>query len=91
MPETLIAAFSATLALPGLGWVLIVTVLAGVVYGFAGFGAALVFMPVATAFIPVETAIAAFAVSAIASLVTVVPRAWAAADKRAVVWMIAVA
>lgn len=91
MLETLLAVLNDTLSLPGLGWVLAVTVLAGVVYGFAGFGAALVFMPVATIFIPVETAVAAFAVSAVASFVSVVPRAWAAADKRAVVWMIAVA
>ncbi len=87
MPEIL----TQTLAIEGLVWVLLVTVLAGIVYGFAGFGAALVFMPVATAFIPVEMAIAAFAVSALASLVTVVPRAWTQADRPGVVLMIGVA
>lgn len=80
-----------TLALPGFVWVLVVTVVAGVVYGFAGFGAALVYMPVATAFVPVEMAIAAFGVTALASLVSVVPRAWGQADRRNVVLMIVVA
>lgn len=80
-----------TLALPGLPYVLAITVAAGVVYGFAGFGAALVFMPVATAFIPVDMAVAAFAVSALASFVTVVPRAWREADRTGVVQMILVA
>lgn len=77
-----------TLALPGLIWVLLVTGVAGVVYGFAGFGAALVFMPVATVFVSVEMAVAAFAVSALASLVTVVPRAWTQADRKAVGLMV---
>ncbi len=77
-----------TLAIPGLIWVLLVTSVAGIVYGFAGFGAALVFMPVATVFISVEMAVAAFAVSALASLVTVVPRAWGQADRKAVSLMV---
>lgn len=80
-----------TLSLPGLGWVVAVTVVAGVVYGFAGFGAALVFMPVATVFVTVEMAVAAFAVSALASFVTVVPRAWREADRPSVVTMILIA
>ncbi len=91
MPDTLAQPLLQTFALPGLGWLIAITLVAGVVYGFAGFGAALVFMPVASAFIPVEMAVAAFAVSALASLVTVVPRAWGQADRRAVVLMIAVA
>lgn len=82
---------SETLALPGLAWVVLITVAAGVVYGFAGFGAALVFMPVATVFVPVEMAIAAFGVTALASLVSVVPRAWGQADRPNVVLMIVVA
>ncbi|APX10628.1 sulfite exporter TauE/SafE family protein [Tateyamaria omphalii] len=80
-----------TLALPGFVWVLAVTMVAGVVYGFAGFGAALVYMPIATAFVPVEMAIAAFGVTALASLVSVVPRAWGQADRPNVVLMIVVA
>ncbi|MEP2784261.1 MAG: sulfite exporter TauE/SafE family protein [Pseudoruegeria sp.] len=77
--------------IPGLGWVILITIIAGVVYGFAGFGAALVFMPVATAFLSVETAVAAFAVSALASLVTLVPRAWGEVDRKGVSLMILVA
>lgn len=87
MPELL----TQTFAIDGLVWVLLMTVLAGIVYGFAGFGAALVFMPVATVFIPVEMAIAAFSVGALSSLVTVVPRAWTEADRPGVTIMIAVA
>ena len=78
-------------AIPGLVWVVAVTFIAGVVYGFAGFGAALIFMPVATVFLVPSVAVAAFSVSAIASLVTVVPRAWGQADRRAVMVMIGAA
>lgn len=84
MPEFVTAA----LATPGLGWLVAVALAAGVVYGFAGFGAALIFMPVATIFIAPEVAVAAFAVSALASLFTVVPKAWAVADRSAVSLMI---
>ena len=69
--------------------VLLVTVfVAGVVYGFAGFGAALLFLPVAARVVPLEVAIAAFNVSALASLVTVVPKAWGEVDRRAVIWQV---
>jgi len=72
--------------------ILLITVfVAGVVYGFAGFGAALLFLPVAARVVPLEIAIAAFNVSAVASLVTVVPPAWRQVDKRAVSWQIACA
>lgn len=67
------------------------SLIAGVVYGFAGFGAALIFLPVAARVVPLEVAIAAFNVSAIASLFTVVPKAWPQVDRRAVSWMIACA
>lgn len=79
MPEAL----SAALALPGLGWLLGAVFVAGTVYGFAGFGAALVFLPVAVAIVPPELAIAAFSLSALSSLVTVVPRAWGTVQKPA--------
>ena len=71
------------LATPGLVWVLAVTVAAGVVYGFSGFGAALIFMPVAVIWLDPPLAVAAFSVVAIISLFTVVPRAWAEADRPA--------
>lgn len=76
------------LAQPGLGWVVCISIIAGIVYGFAGFGAALIFMPVATAFWAPELAVAAFSVSALASLVTLVPRAWGQIDKPSVLTMI---
>lgn len=69
-----------TLALEGLVPLLAITLLAGIVYGFAGFGAALVFMPLATTVVDPAVAIAAFSVSALASLVTIVPQAWPNAD-----------
>lgn len=79
MPEALAAA----LALPGLWALLAAVFVAGTVYGFAGFGAALVFLPVAVAIVPAELAIAAFSLCAISSLVTVVPRAWGMVEKPA--------
>lgn len=88
MPDDLGLLLAQTFAQPGLIWIILITLLAGVVYGFAGFGAALVFMPVATAIIPVELAVAAFSVSALASFVSLVPRAWKRADRRAVSLMV---
>lgn len=79
MPEGLAAA----LALPGLWGLLSTVAVAGTVFGFAGFGAALIFLPVAVALVPPELAVAAFSVSALSSLVTVVPRAFGQTDKRA--------
>ncbi|GFE52352.1 membrane protein [Roseobacter cerasinus] len=79
------------LATPGLVWVLAATFAAGLVYGFSGFGAALVYMPVATAFVAPPLAIGAFAVSALASLVTLVPRAWGQADRPNTLLMIGAA
>jgi uncharacterized membrane protein YfcA len=79
---------TSALAQPGLGWVAFITVVAGIVYGFAGFGAALIFMPVATIFWVPELAVASFSVSALASLVTLVPRAWGQMDKPSVFIMI---
>jgi len=77
-------ALGPVLAEPGLPFAATVSLLAGLVYGFAGFGSALIFIPLATLVLPPAVAIAAFSLSALASLVTVVPAAWAAADRRAV-------
>lgn len=84
MPEAL----SAALALPTLPGLLAVTLLAGIVYGFAGFGAALVFLPIATTLIDPVVAIAAFSVAAFSSLFTLVPRAWSECDRRVTLLMI---
>ncbi|WP_292293216.1 sulfite exporter TauE/SafE family protein [Marivita sp.] len=80
MPDILLAALETA----GLGWMILTTLVAGVVYGFAGFGAGLIFMPIAAAFVTPATAIAAFAVSALASVVTVFPRALPLVDRKAV-------
>ncbi|PYE85446.1 sulfite exporter TauE/SafE family protein [Pseudoroseicyclus aestuarii] len=82
------AGLAQALALPGFPWLLAATLLAGTVYGFAGFGAALVFLPIATVFLPPQTAVAAFNLAALSSLVAVVPKAWPQADRRAVGWML---
>jgi uncharacterized protein len=87
MPEGLALALDA----PGLGWLVLASFVAGTVYGFAGFGAALIFMPVATALLPAAVAVAAFSVTAAASFVTVVPAAWRAEDRRVVAGMIGIA
>jgi uncharacterized membrane protein YfcA len=87
MPEALAPA----LATPGLHWLVLTAFVAGTVYGFAGFGAALIFMPVATALLPPPVAIAALSVTASAALVTVVPAAWRETDRRAVLAMIGIA
>lgn len=76
---------------PGFVWVLAITLIAGIVYGFAGFGAALIFMPVAVIFVEPTLAVAAFAVSALISLMTVVPRAWGECDRKATVQLIVAA
>jgi hypothetical protein len=85
MPEAL----ATVLADPALAWVCAASLLAGLVYGFAGFGSALIFMPLATLVVPPAMAVAAFSLSALASLFTVVPGAWRVADRRAVGAMIA--
>ncbi len=87
MPEGLALALSA----PGLVWLGLTAFVAGTVYGFAGFGSALIFMPVATALLPAPVAVAAFSMSAAASFVTVVPGAWRVADRRRVAVMIGIA
>jgi uncharacterized protein len=87
MPEGLALA----LAAPGLVWLIVTSFVAGLVYGFAGFGSALIFMPVGAALLSAPVAIAAFSLSSLASLFTVMPGAWRAADRRVVTIMIAIA
>jgi uncharacterized membrane protein YfcA len=84
LPDALLAA----LADPGLPWLMAATVAAGLVYGFAGFGAALIFMPVAARVASPEMAVAAFSVAALGSAVTMLPRTWPSCDKRATSLMI---
>lgn len=84
MPDGLALA----LATPGLLYVLGALFLAGLVYGFAGFGSALIFIPLASTFVAPQIAVGVMAVSAIGSAVTVLPRAWAVADRPRVMWML---
>ena len=84
-------AFVQALAAPGLGWLLATCFVAGVVYGFAGFGAALIFMPVGAIFLPMESAIASFNLAAMASVFTVLPSALRQVDRAQSGTMIAVA
>lgn len=77
MPEALSAALDA----PGLGWLVVTYLVAGLVRGFTGFGTALIFMPVASVFIPVPMAVAAISVSGLASFPIMVPWAWREGDK----------
>ncbi|MFW5655126.1 MAG: sulfite exporter TauE/SafE family protein [Roseicyclus sp.] len=86
----MIGALGPALAEPGLPFAAAVSLLAGLVYGFAGFGSALIFIPLATLVLPPALAIAAFSLSAFASLVTVVPGAWPVAERRAVAVMLGV-
>lgn len=78
MPDALALA----LGTPGLVWLIVATFVAGAIYGFAGFGAALVFMPVAVIFVKAELAVAALAIGSAAAWVTVVPKAWPRSDQR---------
>ena len=84
MPEGLALA----LQTEGLVLLLLVLLLAGLVYGFAGFGAALIFIPLASIFVPPQLAVGIMAVSALGSTVTVLPRAWRQADRARVLWML---
>lgn len=74
-------AIAAALAIPGAGWLAAITLLAGVVYGFAGFGSALIFVPLASAFVPVEQTILCMGLFGLSSVVTVLPRAWRTAER----------
>lgn len=84
MPEVVLAALETA----GLGWLILITIVAGIVYGFAGFGAALIYMPVAVIFLAPVMAIAAFSVSAMSSVVTVFPKALPLVNRKAVTVLI---
>jgi uncharacterized protein len=77
MPEALASA----LALPGLGWMGLALVAAGLVRGFTGFGTALIFVPVAGQFLPMAEIIMVMALTGLFSMAALVPRAWKSADR----------
>lgn len=80
MPE----AFGAALATPGLGWLALILLLAGLVRGFTGFGTALIFMPAASALLSLPVAVAVLAVIDLIAQPLIVPRALREADRREV-------
>ncbi|MGB0658799.1 MAG: sulfite exporter TauE/SafE family protein [Mangrovicoccus sp.] len=69
-------------ATPGLGLICAASFVSGIVYGFAGFGAALIFMPIALAVMPAPLVLSSFGLTAFVSLFTVMPRAWPLVEKR---------
>jgi len=84
MPEALFTAFQTD----GLIFVLATLFLAGVVYGFAGFGSALIFIPVATIFVAPGFAVGLLTMATIGSAITVLPTAWRQANRPQVLWML---
>lgn len=87
MPEGLETA----LATPGLAALAAAALVAGIVYGFTGFGAALIFVPLASAVVGPEGAVLLMAVFGLPSLAVVLPRAWGLADRRATFVMLGAA
>lgn len=63
-------------------------VLSGITYGFAGFGAALIFMPIAMQVVGPEAAVTLLSLTALGSIISVLPQAVRQADLRAVGWML---
>lgn len=81
-------ALAQALSAPGF-WVLVLAIaVAGLVRGFTGFGTALVFMPVAAAFVPAATAIATMVITGLFSSALLIPRAWPAARRREVATLV---
>ena len=73
--------WSAALATPGLGWLLLTIAIAGLVRGFTGFGTALIFVPVAGQFLPPQQIILLVTITGIFSNAVLLPRAWRSADR----------
>ncbi|SEW00943.1 hypothetical protein SAMN05444851_0840 [Aliiroseovarius sediminilitoris] len=71
MPDLLAEA----LALPGLGWLVTTAFIAGLVRGFAGFGTALIFLPVAAQIIDPVWAVTVLIVMDLAGPAPAIPRA----------------
>ncbi|SMR71017.1 hypothetical protein SAMN04488030_0637 [Aliiroseovarius halocynthiae] len=71
MPDLLTQA----LALPGLGWILAAAFTAGLVRGFAGFGTALIFLPITSQVVEPVLAIAILIVMDLAGPAPAIPRA----------------
>lgn len=72
MPDVLAEA----LALPGFGWLALTALIAGIVRGFAGFGTAMIYMPVAAQILPPFSALASMALMDSLGPLPNAPRAW---------------
>lgn len=72
MPDVLAQALDT----PGLFWLILAISTAGIVRGFAGFGTALIFVPVANIFLEPKQVITVIALTGIASTAGLLPRAW---------------
>ena len=66
---------------PGLPWLAATFLIAGLVRGFAGFGTALVFMPIGALFLPIPLAIALVTVAGMIAWPLILPRGLARADR----------
>ena len=79
------------LATPGIPWIALTFLAAGLVRGFTGFGTALIVMPVAAYFLPVPLAIALVMIAGMFTWPLIVPRAVREADRREVLVLAAAA
>lgn len=78
-------------ATPGLGWLALALLVSGAIRGFAGFGRALVFMPIASRFLPMQVDIVVLVMVDVLSLPLIVPGAWRAGHRRDVGFLIVAA
>ncbi|PRY95409.1 sulfite exporter TauE/SafE [Hasllibacter halocynthiae] len=74
---------------PGTGVLLAAGAVSGIGLGIAGFGAALVFLPLAMIHLPPVEAVTVFTIAALGTLATSAPRHAAAADRRTTVSILA--
>lgn len=79
------------LVTPGLPWIALTFLVAGLVRGFTGFGTALIVMPVAAIFLPIPLAIAVVMFAGMFTWPLIVPRAIREADRREVLALAAAA
>ncbi|MEX0969183.1 MAG: sulfite exporter TauE/SafE family protein [Paracoccaceae bacterium] len=77
----MIEALGQSLIFPGLAWLLFAAFIGGLVRGFAGFGTAMVFIPVASIFMPPVVVIATLVVTDIFGPLPLLRRAWRAVDR----------
>ena len=67
---------------------LVLVLFGGLSFGFAGFGIALIFMPVGAAVLGPSVAVAVVNVITLCAVFTILPPAWAIANKRQVLWLV---